>query len=61
MSIGCGSAEDGFKNLMEKDGTFGASGMLWGVSCGGSIGKMDGLCVSVEMWESMFFLSSGFG
>ena len=36
--------------LMAESGTYGASGVLWGYlgeifSCGGSIGKVDGLCV----------------
>ena len=47
---------DGYKDLMEEDGTYGALGVLCGCLCvvgssGVSIGKMDGLCVWVEMWE----------
>ena len=44
--------EDRYKDLMEGGDTYGASGELWGIfSSGGGIGKMDGLCVWVEMWE----------
>ena len=46
----------GYKDLMEESDTYSVSGVLWGHLCvwgifssGGSIGKMDGLCVWVEM------------
>ena len=55
---------DGYKDLMAEDGTHRVSGVLFdggkcivglsmgGIfSCGGSIGKVDGLCVWVEICE----------
>ena len=47
---------DGYKDLMEEDGTYGALGVLWGLfvgwgSSGGGMGKKDSLYVWVETWE----------
>ena len=54
--------KDVYKDLMEEDGTYGASGVLLVHSqvgrSGGGIYKMDRLCVWVEMWEKMFVLMS---
>ena len=33
MSTGCGVYGDGYNDLMEKDGTYCASGVLWGYLC----------------------------
>ena len=44
--------EDRYKDLIEEGDTCGASDVLWSHlwgNSGGDIGKMDGLCVWVEM------------
>ena len=55
---------DGYKDSMEENGTYSASGVLWdylwrsvgGFSDGGGVGKADGsgrdrLCTWFEMWK----------